>query len=140
MLTVDPQTPRPLPTSISWITHYVCDSSKSHNICTATDIQILYYALVLTGFVMLVFFTKLSLNGISGQISGRISSFLSNDSYKWFWMGGFHKGIDLMLECLKALFLVLHFSYYTLMTFLMMLSVILLSSLKLLSILSDLWH
>ena len=40
---------------------------------------------------MLVFLTKLSLNGISDQISGLISSFLSNDGYKWFWMGSFHK-------------------------------------------------
>ena len=42
-------------------------------------------------------------------------------------MGRLHKNIQLMLELLKAPFLVLHFSYYALMTFLMMLSVILLS-------------
>ena len=42
-------------------------------------------------------------------------------------MGSLHKNIQLMLEFLKAPFLVLHFSYYTLMTFLMMLSVMLLS-------------
>ena len=41
-------------------------------------------------------------------------------------MGSVHKNVQLMLECLKAPFLVLHFSYYTVMTFLMMLSVILL--------------
>ena len=46
-----------------------------------------------------------------------------------------------MLEFLKAPFLVLHFSCYTLMTFLMMLSVILLSMLIiLLSILSAIRH
>ena len=46
-----------------------------------------------------------------------------------------------MREILKAPFLVLHFSYYTLMTFLMMLSVILLSMLMiLLSILSVIRH
>ena len=46
-----------------------------------------------------------------------------------------------MLEFLKGPFLVLHFSYYTLMTFLMMLSVILLSMLMiLLSILSVIRH
>ena len=33
-------------------------------------------------------------------------------------MEGFHKNIQLMLEFRKALFLVLHFSYCTLMTFL----------------------
>ena len=41
-------------------------------------------------------------------------------------MGSLHKNIQLMLEFLKGPFLVLHFSYYKLMTFLMMLSVILL--------------
>ena len=44
-------------------------------------------------------------------------------------MGSLHKNIQLMLELLKSPFLVLHFSYHTLMTFLMMLYVILLSML-----------
>ena len=53
-------------------------------------------------------------------------------------MGSFHKNTQLMLECSKGPFLVLHFSYYTLMTFLMMLSVILVSMLMiLLCILND---
>ena len=42
-------------------------------------------------------------------------------------MGNLHKNMQLMLEFLKSPFKVLHFSYYTLMTFLMILSVILLS-------------
>ena len=54
------------------------------------------------------------------------------DGFEWFWMESLHKNIQLMLEFLKAPFLVLHFSYYTLMTFLMMLSVILLSMLMIL--------
>ena len=58
---------------------------------------------------------KLKSYGISGQIFGLISS-----------LGNLHKNIQLMLVFLKGLFLVLHFSYSTLMTFLMMLSVILL--------------
>ena len=53
------------------------------------------------------------------------------DSYKWFWMGSLHKNIQLMLE-FKAPFLDLHFSWYTLMTFLTILSVILLSILMML--------
>ena len=44
-------------------------------------------------------------------------------------MRSFYKNIQLMLEFLKAPFLALHFSYYILMTFLVMLSVILLSML-----------
>ena len=52
-----------------------------------------------------------------------------------------HKNIQLMLEFLKAPFLVLQFSYHTLVTFLMILSVILLSMLMiLLSILSVTRH
>ena len=34
------------------------------------------------------------------------------ESFVWFWMESLHKSIQLMLECLKAPFLVLHFSYY----------------------------
>ena len=56
-------------------------------------------------------------------------------------MGSIHKNIQVMLELLKSPFLVLHFSYYALMTFLMMLSVILLSMLMtLLSTLSLIRH
>ena len=50
-------------------------------------------------------------------------------------MGSFHKNILLMSEFLKAPFLVLHFSYYTLMTFLV-LSIILPSMLMILFTLS----
>ena len=60
------------------------------------------------------------------------------DSFEWFRMESLHNNIQLMLEFLKALFLLLHFSCYTLMTFLMMFSVILLFMLMiLLSIISD---
>ena len=43
------------------------------------------------------------------------------DGFEWFWMAGHHKNIQLIWEFLKAPFL--HFSCYTLMTFLTMLSV-----------------
>ena len=43
--------------------------------------------------------------------------FSVKDGFKWFWVESLHKNIQLMLEFLKAPFLVLHFSYYTLMTF-----------------------
>ena len=56
-------------------------------------------------------------------------------------MGSRHNSIQLMLEFLKASFLVLYFTYYTLRTFMMMLSVILLSMLMiLLSIVSVIRH
>ena len=42
------------------------------------------------------------------------------DGFEWFRMGSLLKNIQLMLEFLKAPFLVLHFPFYTLMTFLML--------------------
>ena len=76
--------------------------------------------------------------GLSGQIFGLISSFLINRQLRseCLWMESLHKNIQLMLEFLKAPFLVLLFSCYTLTTFLTMLSLILLSVLMIL--LSDL--
>ena len=63
------------------------------------------------------------------------------DSFEWFWMENPHYNIQLMLEFLKGPFLVLHFSWCVLITFLMMLSVILLSMLMiLLSILTVIRH
>ena len=96
---------------------------------------------LLTGFGTLVFFTDLSLTEF--QVTCLALFLLSSvtDDFKWFWMESLHKNIQLMLEFLKAPFLVLHFSYYKLMTFLKMLSVILLSMLMiLLSILSVIRH
>ena len=62
------------------------------------------------------------------------------NDFEWFWMTSLHKNILLMLELLKAQFLVLHLSYYILMKFLM-LSVVLLSMLMiLLSALSVIRH
>ena len=75
---------------------------------------------------------KLKSYGISGQIFGLIFSFLSNRRLRVVLDGNLHKNIQLMLVFLKGLFLVLHFSYYTLMTFPMILSVILLSMLMIL--------
>ena len=58
--------------------------------------------------------------------------FLVRGGFGLFLMGNLHKNIQLMLVFLKGLFVVLHFSYYTLMTLLMMLSVILLYMLMIL--------
>ena len=71
---------------------------------------------------------KLNLYLISGQIFGLISSFFNN-SFKW------------LQDSFKAPLVVLHFSFYTSITFLMILSVILLSMLViLLSTLSVIRH
>ena len=60
------------------------------------------------------------------------------DSFELFWMESLRKNIQLMLEFLKAPFLGLHFSYYTLMTFLMMSFVTLLIMIMLIILLSTL--
>ena len=78
---------------------------------------------------MLVFLTNLSLMGFQVRYLALFVLFSVIDNFEWFWMESLHKNIQLMLEFLKGPFSVLHFSYYTLMTFLMMLSVILLSML-----------
>ena len=76
---------------------------------------------------------KLKSYGIPGEVFGLALFRLISvtDSFKWFWMGSLHRNIHLMLEFLKVSFLVVHFSYYTLMTSLM-LSVTLLSMLTIL--------
>ena len=84
---------------------------------------------------------KLKSYGISGQIFSLISSFLSNRRLRVVLDGKYSQEYPVNAGVLKAPFLVLHFSYYTLMTFLMILSVILLSMLMiLLSILSVIGH
>ena len=90
---------------------------------------------------MLAFFTNLLVMEFQVRYLALFLLFLVIDGFKWFWMGSLHKNIQLMLEFLSGPFLVLHFSYYTLIIFLMMLSVILLSKLLIvLSILSAIRH
>ena len=105
------------------------------------ELQPLIYPRFLTGFGMLVFFTNLSRMEFEVRYLALFLLFSVIDGFEWFWVGSLHKNIHLMLEFLKAPFLVLHISSYTLMIFLMMLSVILLSMLMiLLSILSVIRH
>ena len=56
----------------------------------------------------------------SGQVFGLISSLLSKDAFRWFWMESLQKNIHFMMEFIKAPFLFLHFSHYILMTFLIL--------------------
>ena len=74
----------------------------------------------LTEFGMLVFFTNLILTEFQVRYLALFLLFSGIDDFECFWMGSLHKNILLMLEFLKVPFLVSHFSYYTLMTFLMM--------------------
>ena len=89
----------------------------------------LRYPRLLTGFSMLVFFTNLSPIEFQTRYLALFLPVSIIDGSEWFWMEILHKSIQLMLEFLKASSLALHFSYYRLMTFLTILSVILLSML-----------
>ena len=92
----------------------------------------LIYPRLLTGCGILVFITNVSLTEFQVRYLALFLLFSVIDGFEWFLMGSIYKNIQLMLEFLKAPSLVLHFSCYTLMTFLTMLSVILLSMLMIL--------
>ena len=77
-----------------------------------------------TGFWMLIFFSNLCFIEFRVRYLALFCLFWVIGGFKWFSMGNLHNNIQLMLEFLRFPFLVLYFSYYTLMTVLMMLSVI----------------
>ena len=62
------------------------------------------------------------------------------DGIECFWMGNLRKNIQLMLKFLKDAFLVLHFSYYTLMTLLKLSEILIFMLMILLSTLSVMRH
>ena len=74
-------------------------------------------------------FTNLSLMEFWVRYSALFYLFSVIDDIKWFKMGSIYNNIQLILEFLKAPSLDQYFSCYTLITFLMILSVILLSML-----------
>ena len=101
----------------------------------------LIYPRLSTEFDMLLLFTDLGLMEFQVRYLALFFHLSVIGSFSWFWAGSLHKNIQLMLEFLKGSILDLLFSYYALMTFLMMLSVILLSLLMiLLSSLNVIWH
>ena len=87
------------------------------------------------------FFTILSLIEFQVRYLAFFLLFSATDRVRLFCMGSLHSNIQLMLEFLMSPFLVLYFSYYTLMIILIMLPVILLSMMMiLLSNLSVITH
>ena len=57
---------------------------------------------------MLVFFTNLHFKEFLVRYCALCRLFSVIDDFEWFWMGSFHKRIQLILEFLKAPFLALH--------------------------------
>ena len=70
------------------------------------------YLRLSTGFDMLVFFTSLSLIEFQVRCLIIFCLFSVIDGFEWFWTGSLQKNISVVLDFLKAPFLVLHFSYY----------------------------
>ena len=91
---------------------------------------------------MLVFFTNVSLMEFQLRYFALFLLFSVIDGFELFWMAGLHKDIQLMLQFLKALSMVLQFSYYiyTLMIFLMLYVILLSLLMRLLSISSAIRH
>ena len=103
-------------------------------------LQHLIYPMPLIEFDM-VFFTNVGLMKFQVRYLALFLLFSVRGSFGWLWMGILHKNIQLMLKFLKGPYLVLHFSCYKLITFLLMLTVILLSMLMtLLSTLNVIRH
>ena len=74
-------------------------------------------------------FTDLSLMEFQMRCLALVLLFAVIGGFEWLWIGSLEKNIQLILEFPKGSFLVLHFFFYALMTFLVMLSVILISML-----------
>ena len=81
---------------------------------------------------MVVYFTKLGLGEFQVRCLALFLLFSVVDGFEWFWMESLHRSIQLVLEFLKGPLFVLHFSSCILMTFLMVLSVVLVSMLMIL--------
>ena len=81
---------------------------------------------------MLFFLTSLSRMGFQVRYLALSLLFSVIGGFRLFQMGNLHKNIQLLLEFIKGPFLVLHFSFYILMAFLMILTAILLSMLMIL--------
>ena len=81
---------------------------------------------------MVVYFTNLGLGEFQVRYLALFLLFSVVDGFEWFWMESLHRSIQLVLEFRRGPLLVLHFSSCILMTFLMVLSVVLVSMLMIL--------
>ena len=84
----------------------------------------LIYPRLLPGFGISVFFANLTAMEFQFRYLALFLLFSVIDGFRWFWMECLLSNMQLMVKFLKALFLVLHFPYYILMTFLVIFFVI----------------
>ena len=100
----------------------------------ATRAMALDISKVYAGFDMVVYFTNLGLGEFQVRYLALFLLFSVVDvcEWLWFWMESLHRSIQLLLEFLKGPLLVLHFSSCILMTFMMVLSAVLVSMLMIL--------
>ena len=106
--------------------------ARAFNRSGATRAMALDISKVLAGFGMVVYFTNLGLGEFQVRYLALFLLFSVVDGCEWFWMESLHRSIQLVLEFLKGPLLVLHFCNCILMTFLMVLSVVLVSMLMIL--------
>ena len=107
--------------------------ARAFNRSGATRTMALDISKVFAGFRMVVYFTNLGLGEFQVRYLALFLLFLSVvDGCEWFWIESLYRSIQLVLEFLKGPLLVLHFSSCILMTFLMVLSVVLVSMLMIL--------
>ena len=90
------------------------------------------YPRLLTGFGMLAYLTELRLGEFPVRYLALFLLLSTVNGFEYFWMESLHRSFLLVLEFFKGPFLVLHFSCYILMPFLMMLSLVLVSMLMIL--------
>ena len=82
------------------------------------ELKHLVYPRLSTEFGILVFFKSY---GFQVRYLALFILFLVIGGFRWFWMENLNKNIQFILKFLKGSFFIPHLSYYTLMTFLMVL-------------------
>ena len=106
--------------------------ARAFNRSGATRAMALDISKAFAGFGMVIYFTNLGLGEFQVRYLALFLLFSVVDGCEWFWMESLHRSIQLVLEFLKGPLLVLHFFSCILMTFLMVLSVVLVSMLMIL--------
>ena len=101
--------------------------ARAFNRSGATRAAVLDISKALTGFGMLVFFTKFLLMKFQVRYLFLFLLFSVMDNFEWFLIGSLKKYPVKSGLLQNSILIVPHFSYHILMTFLIMLSVILLS-------------